>query len=814
MGHLLQAVWSRGGSVSRIVSVLVVTGLITTCQNAERPLGPRDGPEFGMSAAKGITGTIAFHSNRAGDFDIWIMNADGSRPIQLTNTTDNDIDPVWSPDAKRIAFNRFNSTFSTVEILVMNADGSGVTHIADNAFATAWSPDGKRIAFASNRGSGDEVFVMNADGSGVTQLTNNAFRDFPTAWSPDGKQILFQSDRAGNNELYVMNANGTGVVTRLTNNPASDEGDHAGWSPNGKRIIFSSTRDGDDLDIFVMNADGSGVTQLTHNDFIADDDPVWSPDGKRIAFHSTRDGGDEDIFVMNADGTGVIPLTSNSVLPDGSPIFDAVPVWTAAVLIGDRCLPPLTGLKSWWPLDGDLRDIRGGNHGLDVFWDIFTMTKNGSKQTQLTNIPTYNARPNWSHDGRRITFTACRVTDFSCDIYVMNADGSGQTNLTHDFSADYMSVWSPDDRRIAFVSERDGSPQIYVMNADGSNPTRLTQSGVVDLLPTWSPDGARIAFQTNRDGNSEIYLMNADGSNPANFTHNPASDEFPAWAPGGDEIAFKSDRDGNGEIYVMTVVGSQERRLTHNTVDDYYPAWSPTGDRIAFDSYRDGNYEIYTMKPDGSTQKRVTENPGWDADPAWRIGEGSDQVLAVASTRETYAPAKVREGFSFVRPGDVVVAPGAGIDGLQQLTIDLWVKHNSLPPGRVERYVTLQGEKAVLRYDGVVGPGQLHFYMSINGQLQHIRVDNALQVGVFEHVAGTYDGAYMRLYLNGVQVGSLPITGTVDPGYGVIFSSGDETLDGVLDEVQVFDRALTGSEIRTIFEAGAAGQCKKDTPRM
>jgi len=110
-----------------------------------------------------------------------------------------------------------------------------------------------------------------------------------------------------------MNVDGTHVI-RLTNNPASDEGDHAGWSPDGKRIVFSSTRDGGQLHIFVMNADGSGVTQLTSGGFV-DDDPVWSPDGKRIAFHSTRDGGDEDIFVMNADGSGVIPLTNNSVLP-------------------------------------------------------------------------------------------------------------------------------------------------------------------------------------------------------------------------------------------------------------------------------------------------------------------------------------------------------------------------------------------------------------------------------------------------------------------------------------------------------------------
>ena len=304
-----------------VIPLFALGALLTACRS-ERSLAPRsDQPRFSLSPTAGLKGRIVFHSTRNGDFDVYIMNADGSRPTQLTNTPDNDIDPVWSPNGKQIAFNRFNDTFSTLEILVMNADGSGVTHIADNAFATAWSPDGKRIAFASNRNGGDEVFFMNADGSGVTQLTSNDFvRDFPTAWSPDGKQILFQSDRDGNTELYVMNVDGTGV-TRLTNNPASDEGDHAGWSPDGTRILFSSTRDGGLLHIFAMNPDGSGVTQLTSGAFV-DDDPVWSPDGQQIAFHSTRDGGDEDIFVVNADGTGVTQLTFN----DG--IFDAVPVWT------------------------------------------------------------------------------------------------------------------------------------------------------------------------------------------------------------------------------------------------------------------------------------------------------------------------------------------------------------------------------------------------------------------------------------------------------------------------------------------------------
>ena len=252
-------------------------------------------------------------------------------------------------------------------------------------------------------------------------------------------------------------------------------------------------------------------------------------------------------------------------------------------------------------------------------FQVLLMQANGTKQTQLTHVPGYNARPNWSHDGRRITFTACRPTDFSCDIYVMNADGSAQTNLTHDFSTDQMSVWSPDDRRIAFVSDRDGTPQIYVMNADGSNVTRLTFDGALDFLPTWSPDGTRLALQTSRDGNDEVYVMNANGSNPVNLTNNPSTDGFPAWSPRGDKIAFRSDRDGNGEIYVMNVDGSGQTNLTHNPAEEYYPAWSPTGVQIAFVSDRDGNFEIYGMKPDGSLQTRLTSNPAFDADPAWAI---------------------------------------------------------------------------------------------------------------------------------------------------------------------------------------------------
>ena len=253
----------------------------------------------------------------------------------------------------------------------------------------------------------------------------------------------------------------------------------------------------------------------------------------------------------------------------------------------------------------------------DFIFQTYVMKANGTKVTQLTDQLFYNARPDWSHDGAKITITSCRLGDDGCEIYVMNANGSAQTNVTHNFATDVESVWSPDDKKIAFSSDRDGNSEIYVMNADGSNPVRLTFDNAVDEQPSWSPDGSKITFESDRDGNFEIYVMNADGSSPVNLSRHPANDFNARWSSRGNKIAFNSDRDGNGEIYVMRSDGSRQTRLTSNPGGDYGPAWSPDAASIAFNSDRDGNFEIYVMLADGSEQTRVTNDPAWDADPTW-----------------------------------------------------------------------------------------------------------------------------------------------------------------------------------------------------
>ena len=269
---------------------------------AEEPMA-EEGP-LQPDAHQPDSGFIVFADDRDGDFEVFVMDADGSDVRQLTRNDHDDWAWGWFPDGTRIAFG--SDRDGDYEVFVMDADGSDVRQLTRNDhddWVGGWSPDGTRIAFGSDRDGDYEVFVMDADGSDVRQLTRNDHDDYAGGWSPDGTRIAFYSDRDGDFEVFVMDADGSDV-RQLTRN---DHDDWAwDWSPDGTRIAFGSARDGDYDEVFVMDADGSDVRQLTrnhHDDFVLG----WSPDGTRIAFSSDRDG-DYEVFVMDADGSDVRQL--------------------------------------------------------------------------------------------------------------------------------------------------------------------------------------------------------------------------------------------------------------------------------------------------------------------------------------------------------------------------------------------------------------------------------------------------------------------------------------------------------------------------
>jgi TolB protein len=201
--------------------------------------------------------------------------------------------------------------------------------LAPTAAQASWPGLNGWQSFSSNRFdtaiSGD-IFVMPPIGLPQVQLTTARPDDAQSAWSPDGKRIAFKSRRNGNNELYVMNADGRGQ-TRLTNSFNVSEGQPA-WSPGGTRLLYRKTPDNpisQNADIWQIDVNPAAPNPRPVLERTGDERyPSYSPDGTKIVFRGDQDlvdhSGDEELYLANADGTGVVQLTSNAVF-DSAPVF-------------------------------------------------------------------------------------------------------------------------------------------------------------------------------------------------------------------------------------------------------------------------------------------------------------------------------------------------------------------------------------------------------------------------------------------------------------------------------------------------------------
>lgn len=300
------------------------------------------------------SGTIAFTTDRDGNSEIYLMNGDGSEPVNITNNDGKESEPSWSPDGSRLAF--ASSRTGPANLFVMNGDGSNVQQLTDNQAVEGgprWSPDGSRIALYSFRDqSKGLMWIMNVDGSGIEPVLEEytpagpkvaCAGGFPGGWFPDGQRILFRGSEGLIDALQICSVapDGSDVKVILSEDLVLNY--FPSLSPDGRKIAFTSNRDGNP-EIYVMNADGGHLRRLTNTAYDptreedeagpdscgddldngddsgtddsdpdclpVDEYPTWSPDGQWIAFHSDRDG-DFDIYIVRPDGSDLRQLTDN-----------------------------------------------------------------------------------------------------------------------------------------------------------------------------------------------------------------------------------------------------------------------------------------------------------------------------------------------------------------------------------------------------------------------------------------------------------------------------------------------------------------------
>jgi Tol biopolymer transport system component len=238
---------------------------------------------------------------------------------------------------------------------------------------------------------------------------------------------------------------------------------------------------------------------------------------------------------------------------------------------------------------------------------------------QLTTDRGNDVEPKWSPDGARLSFASDRTGTWN--VWTVTRDGAAERQLTTTLQYVHSTWWSPDGKRLAIAAswkEGDGFiGHIYVLDVGGNAPPRRITEGPVDGAPCWSPDGASIAFVSNRSGNWDIWTVGLDGAEPLQRTTDEGFDHSPRWSPDGTRLAFHSARSGNGDIWVLTLDSGELRRLTTSPAFDHFPTWSPDGKWIAFHSDRDGDFDIWAVPADGGEPVRLTSGAGNDTRPAW-----------------------------------------------------------------------------------------------------------------------------------------------------------------------------------------------------
>lgn len=271
-----------------------------------------------------------------------------------------------------------------------------------------------------------------------------------------------------NLEIFVVNADGSGR-SNLTKNPAQD--DHPALSPDGRTVVFAR----DQISLRVMASNGTHMRELLSLAQLAR--PVWSRDGRLIAFTSCADltRGDCKVGVLRRDGSGLVWIADA-----------ASPTWSAT----GRRLAFLTGFSP---------EFRGGPQAIAVAnadaSDRRIVVRSWDDLMAYKLLP-----PVWSPRGSTIAFSAYS-TGFP--LYVLNIDSGSPARLVA--PGGYDPRWSPDGRRLAFYSNG-----LWTVRVDGSGLRRLprVRSSIGPRLPSWSPDGTRIAFVTRPSARLNLVVMN------------------------------------------------------------------------------------------------------------------------------------------------------------------------------------------------------------------------------------------------------------------------------------------------------------------
>jgi Tol biopolymer transport system component len=488
------------------------------------------GVSRGEATVPGENGQIAFVSNRDGNDEIYVMNADGSNQVRLTSHPASDLEPDWSPDGRSIAFT--SGRTGQFAIHVMNADGSGMRLLGEG-IQPSWSPDGSRLAFLS----GGSVWVMNADGSGQRRITNPAsdtnrrgpvgermvaVGDIRPQWSPDGASIMFERgyDSPFVQIAFTVSPSGGPVhlISEFIGVVSVDD-----WSPDATMLAGSSMSPGLCCiilgpSVFVIDVAGApGFSLPRPVDLPTQFEPVWSPDGTALALTASRSTSDQrDIHVAPASASGPLVNLTNNPASDTQPDWQSLnpyPVGFVDSTTGTWHLrSESAAITSFYygnpgdlPMMGDWNGDGIDTPGLFRQSDGFVYLRNSNTQG-VADVRFFFGDPgdiplagDFDGDGRD-TVSIYRPSEGR--IYVINHLGSGDAGLG---AADFSYLFgNPSDK--PFVGDFNGDGVDTVGLHRESTGLMYFRNTHVQGPAEWSflygdPGDRVVSFDWNHDGN-------------------------------------------------------------------------------------------------------------------------------------------------------------------------------------------------------------------------------------------------------------------------------------------------------------------------
>jgi tricorn protease len=628
-----------------------------------------------------------------------VSSASAQEPIRFART------PDISPDGKLVAFSYLGDIW-TVEAI--GGVARPVTMHEAHDINPVFSPDGKWIAFSSNRYGQYDVFVVPAVGGKPRRLTFDSAHDMVTGWTPDGKGVVFSSPRStaypSNAECFVVPFEG-GAERKLPLFEAKE----AYFAPTGNAVAFvrgpgawyrRGYRGSSNDDIWISGPDGKNPKRITHFDG-QDSYPSFSPDGRKL-YYVTEEGskpGCANVVCRNlsSDFTPKGPVKRLTKHDDDTVrrarvsangewiVYECgADLWVVSThgTVPPRKLAIEVNADDKSNTERSITYTRDAteyalspddNHAVLVIHGQLFLTKlpSGGKATRLTEHAFADSNPVWSPDGKKILFASDRHG--TVDLYMLEQDDPEHPELTkaHKFKTSQLTknsgeesqpTFSPKGDRIAFLREG----KLWLMKPDGTDQKVLVDAQKV-LDYDWSPDGKYIVF-CRMDGSfsGEIYITATDGSGlPVNVSRYATFNSDVSWSEKNGKLAFFGQRRGGYGAHIVSLQkpnadGTPKppadqidwddlhlRVERPTTMNAEFGTISPDGYQIAFCSMTSGN-DLWVANTSGSSVTRLTTGNQAPSGIRWAKKTSGLVYFLNGSGELRY----VRTGFSFGSPAE------------------------------------------------------------------------------------------------------------------------------------------------------------------